>query len=132
MKTRWLFLLTFGAGALAGADPTVTLVPAPRPHLTEELRKRVEDRAPPLPAPAIPVAPVAVPAAKNTVVMAPVQVNAAPILPDLRRGDSLPYIEPFTFRTGGIISRDVGKHITTETKAQWDGNKGWNLLGISF
>lgn len=132
MNFKWLLLMAVSASAVAASDAPVISLPAPRPRIDVEVRKRVEEKAPSLPAPTLPVIPAEVAAEKAVFTMAPVRVSASPLLIDRRFGEQLPYIKPFALETGGIISKDVGKYFTSEVKAQWDGVKSWNLLGISF
>ncbi len=66
------------------------------------------------------------------VTMAPFRVQASPLLSNRRPEGPVPYLKRFTLTTGGSVAKDVGSRVTTDLKIQWDGQKSWSFLSISF
>lgn len=124
----WLLLL---AGAFAPATSSradEAIVPAPRPHLTTEMRNRAAEAA--SAAKVETTSPV--PFADNAVELAPFKVNASVPVGPLRTSGPRWEPRPFTFTGGGTLGRSVGPHVTTDAGVRWDGGKGWSLLRFSF
>lgn len=119
MKLCCLFPLVIAASAFGASDPTPT-VPAERPRLTDEMRRRVEGAAP-AQADAVSAKP-----ADSAVTLPPVQVGGSyqpgPLTPD----QQIPAGRPFTWKDGGTILRHDGSQLTTQLEFRY--NPEWNAV----
>ena len=125
MAADFLLLLATGASAQSNVGPT----PAPRPRLTEELR-RAADRASGQNGYV-----VANPSTSDSdaVKMAPYVVSDTPLLIYRKPKGTDPEDHPFTWADGGTILSHTGNTFTTEVKFQYDPqHKKFNLLKISW
>lgn len=126
MKLRLLVALLCMAGTALASEPQAT--PAPRPRLTETLRRRAMAITPatgefePKGAPS---------AAEEPGIPYPV-IGAGHGMVGRMNGPS-PLSRPFGLREGGYLVRDKGKTFTTELALQYDApNAGWDLFRLSW
>jgi hypothetical protein len=124
MKLCCLFPLIVAASALGASDPTAT-VPAERPRLTDEMRRRVEGPAQ--------VDTISAKPAGSAVELPPVQVGGSyqpgPLTPEQEN----PAGRPFTWKDGGTIFKRDDSRLTTELEFRY--NPDWNaveMLKISW
>jgi len=126
MKLCFPFLLVAAASALGASDaPTV---PAPRPRLTDEMRRSVENSAPSQGKETAGQKP-----AESPVQMAPVQVSGSYQPPPQTLEEESPPGLPFTWKDGGTISKSRGSLFTTELQFKYNpAHNGFDIFTISF
>jgi hypothetical protein len=126
MKLCFPFLLVAAASALGASDsPTV---PAPRPRLTDEMRRSVENSAPTQGAAANGQKP-----SDGPVRMDPVQVTGSYQAPPRTLEEESPPGLPFTLKDGGTIFKSRGSVFTTELQFKYNpAHNGFDILKISF
>lgn len=120
-----LVMVASGWGADRAPAPISVTMPAPRPRLTEELRRQVEETS----------------AAKNPA-GAVVTSDGTVMLPAMRvEGSRGPYREkivpvirqkPFTLVNGGTFLKYEGRKFTLETGIKFDPHGGFDLLSIRW
>ena len=124
MKLCALMLLTLAANTFAQSNGVTT--PAPRPRLTEELRRTVakgfEDSA------SNPAVRSAQPSGQDAVMMAPFQVTSSRVPIYGRPQGTDPIDRPFTWKTGGTFFRNDGRTFTTKLMVEYD--PGYNVINL--
>jgi len=124
MKLCSLILLTLAANTFAQSN--VTTAPAPRPRLTEELRRTVakgyEDSA------SNPEILTAQTSSQDAVMMAPFQVTSSRVPIYGRPQGTDPVDRPFTWKTGGTFFQRDGQTFTTKLMLEYD--PGYNVINL--
>jgi len=132
MKKRSLFLLMMAASAFAqsGVVPT----PAPRPRLTDELRRKAGDETSGQVSNVVATAPTS---EQDTMTREPFVIFGIPVAPSTAPGIE-PADHPFSWKDGGTILKNVGPTFTTEVKFQynpflyWPTDEKIDLLKIAW
>jgi hypothetical protein len=126
MKLCFLFSFVAAASALGASDTPA--VPAPRPRLTDEMRRSVENPATSQGTEAAGQKP-----ADNPFQMAPVQVSGSYQPPPRTLEEESPPGLPFTLKDGGTISKSRGSVFTTELEFKYNpAHDGFDILKISW
>ncbi|HXQ81759.1 MAG TPA: hypothetical protein VN775_10625 [Opitutaceae bacterium] len=126
MRPRLLIFLLCTGGAISASEEVTK--PAPRPRLTEELRREALQDSPTLhEGRAASRSSEATPAAAQHRV---IELNHGMVS---RTDAPPPESRPFTLREGGTYLERDGKAFTTEMKLQYDASsRGWDLFKMSW